>query len=211
MKDETKIDDQRTIGFYQAMLAEHGDTYKALDWGSRESQLKRFEVLADVGIMSGDHILDIGCGLADFNAWLIKHKPGVRYSGIDITPEMVEQARCRFPNIDISNMTLFDLDSDLGIYDYLVASGIFFFRKEQPKRYMKESISHMFELSKKGIAFNTLSSWKKDKINSEFYASPIEVINYCKTLSPFVVLRHDYHPGDFTIYVYKKNKYPRGS
>ena len=38
MTDKRHPDDERTIGLYQTLLAEHGDSYRALDWGSRESQ-----------------------------------------------------------------------------------------------------------------------------------------------------------------------------
>ena len=37
----------------------------------------------------------------------------------------------------------------------------------------------------------------------EFYADPVQTLSWCHTLSPFVVLRHDYHSRDFTVYVYK--------
>jgi ubiquinone/menaquinone biosynthesis C-methylase UbiE len=199
---EIHPDDQRNIELYQSLLAKHGETFRALDWGSRESQVRRFEVLAEVGIKDGDHILDVGCGLADFYAWLLEHKPGVKYSGIDITPAMVDHAQARFPDISVTNATLFDLSLPENSFDYLVASGIFFFRNERPEQYLHETIRKMFFVSKKGIAFNSLSSWARKVNVGEFYASPSQIIDFCRTLSPFVVLRHDYHVADFTVYVY---------
>lgn len=197
------LDDTRNINVYEALLAEHGQTYRALDWGSRESQHKRFEVLTDIGIAAGDRILDVGCGLADLNAWLIEHRPGVEYSGIDLTPGMVKSAQARFPNETISNQTVFDLTSPVESFDYLVASGIFFLRTVNPIQYMESTIEHMFKLAAKGIAFNSLSSWAQNKSSEEFYADPAEVIHFCKRMSPYVVLRHDYHPADFTVYLYR--------
>ena len=196
-------DDQRNIDLYQSLLDKHGETFRALDWGSRESQMKRFEVLAEVGIVEGDSILDVGCGLADFYSWLIEHKPGVEYSGIDITPAMVERVRSRFPSVSVTNATLFDIDLPAGSFDYLIASGIFFFRREKPEQYLHEAITKMYFASKKGIAFNSLSAWAEKLTEGEFYASPSRVIEFCRTLSPFVVLRHDYHVADFTVYVYR--------
>jgi len=202
MSKKIHPDDKRTISLYQKLLEEHGETYRALDWGSRESQQKRFEVLAGIGVNKGDRILDVGCGLADFNAWLIENRPGVEYAGIDLTPGMVERAQTRFPNSKILNKTIFDKDLPVGPFDYLFASGIFFLRKENPKEYMESTIVQMFNSSNRGIAFNSLSAWAGDKDGGEFYAEPAEVINFCKKLSPYVVLRHDYHPADFTIYIY---------
>lgn len=203
MTTEMHPDDQKAIALYQGLLAEHGETYRALDWGSRESQLKRFEVLADIGIAAGDRILDVGCGLADLNTWLLEHRPGVEYSGIDLTPGMVQRALARFPNATISNKTIFDLGSPSKSFDYLVASGIFFLRKINPRQYMESTIKHMFNYAAKGIAFNSLSSWAYCKEEGEFYADPAETMCFCKTISPYVVMRHDYHLSDFTIYLYR--------
>lgn len=197
------LDDKRNINVYEALLAEHGKSYRALDWGSRESQLKRFEVLTDIGITAGDRILDVGCGLADLNAWLLEHRPGVEYSGIDLTPGMVEIAQARFPNVKIFNKTIFDLDSSMETFDYLVASGIFVFRQERPEDYLFSTIKVMFGFCNKGISFNSLSNWADEKSSNEFYADPVSVINFCKKITRKVAFRHDYHPADFTIYMYK--------
>jgi len=196
-------DDQKNIELYQSLLAEHGDSFRSLDWGSRESQIKRFEILADVGITEGDSVLDVGCGLADFNEWLQKNRPGVNYSGVDITPEMITRAKARFPDVDFSNATIFDMGTPDGSFDYLVASGIFVFRKENPDFYLLSTIQKMFSLCKKGIAFNSLSLWASKKTNEEFYADPLKITNLVRTLTSRVVLRHDYHPADFTVYLYK--------
>ena len=203
MTKKTQSDDEQTVALYESLLREHGETFRALDWGSRKSQQKRFDVLAGIGITAGDRVLDVGCGLADLNAWLIEHRPGVEYSGIDLTPGMVERARSRFPNAKILNQTIFDQDLSIGPFDYLIASGIFFLRKENPKEYMQSTVIKMFNSSTRGIAFNSLSTWANHKVDGEFYADPVDVLDFCRKLSPYVVLRHDYHPADFTVYVYR--------
>lgn len=197
------LDDKQNINVYETLLAEHGETYRALNWGSCESQQKRFEVLANIGITAGDHVLDVGCGLADLNAWLIKHRPGVEYSGIDLTPGMVERAQARFPNVKILNKTIFDEELPIGPFDYVLASGIFVFRQESPEDYLFSTIKMMYGLCIKGVSFNSLSFWASKKSPGEFYADPVKVINFCKTVSQKIVLRHDYHPADFSIYMYK--------
>jgi len=203
MKNDMHPDDVKTISHYQSLLNQHGENYRSLDWGSRESQKKRFEILAGIGVGPGDRVLDVGCGFADFNGWLIEHRPGIEYSGIDFTPGMVEKAQARFPNLKILNKTIFDLDLAIAPFDYLFASGIFVFRQENPVDYLFSTVKTMYGFCTKGIAFNCLSLWAKEKSPNEFYADPTNVINFCKTLTRKVVLRHDYHPADFTIYLYR--------
>ena len=198
-----KQDDQKNIKLYQNLLSEHGDSFRSLDWGSQESQIKRFKILADIGISNVDSVLDVGCGLADFNEWLQKHCPGVNYSGIDITPEMISHAKIRYPKLELFNKTIFEIDAPDGSYDYLTASGIFAFRKENPHEYVFATIEKMFNLCRKGIAVNSLSLWASTRATEEFYADPLVIIDFARTLTPRVVLRHDYHPSDFTIYLYR--------
>ena len=196
-------DDKKNIYLYQKLLDEFGEDYRSLDWGSRESQHLRFKILYEVGIQSGDSILDVGCGIADFYLWLQKNKPEINYSGLDLTPGMINYSKKRFPHIEFLLGTINDKILSGKKYDYLIASGIFVYRQNNPMLYMKKTIKKMYDLSKKGIAFNSLSSFSPNKMSNEFYANPTEVFKYCKSLDKNVVLRHDYHDSDFTIYLYK--------
>ncbi len=204
MIEKSESDDKRTVLFYQALIEKHGNSFRALNWGSAESQRKRFEVLSEAGIKSGDSILDVGCGLADLYAWMLEQNLVVNYTGIDITPSMTQAAQNRFPNTVITNSTIFDTELSIDIFDYVVASGIFFLRKEDPMGHMEKVVSAMFKKSVKGIAFNSLSAWASVKTEGEFYADPQKVVEFCKKLSPHIALRHDYHPSDFTVYVFKR-------
>lgn len=198
-------DDEKNIKLYESLVTKYGINYRSLDWGSRESQIERFKILADIGLGDGDHLLDVGCGLGDLHDWLQNNRPGVIYSGIDITAAMTAKASERFPDVAISTNTIFTLDTSCCSYDYIFASGIFVFREIDPEKYLFSTIEKMFEICKKGIAFNCLSSWLPNKDIGEFRADPTRVVEYCKSLSPWVVMRHDYHPSDFTIYLYKKS------
>ena len=46
MIEEPHLDDERTVLFYEALLEKHGNSFRALNWGSAKSQRKRFEVLS---------------------------------------------------------------------------------------------------------------------------------------------------------------------
>src|SRR5919109_3859483 len=90
-------DDERNVRYYTDLIGKYGVDVRALDWGSRESQAVRFSVLAEVGQLHDASVLDVGCGLGDFFGWLKSAGIGVEYTGIDITPKMIEVARQRFP------------------------------------------------------------------------------------------------------------------
>lgn len=197
-------DDSFNNQVYADLLAKHGHSFKSLNWGSFKSQQLRFKILSDIGLQAGDSVLDIGCGLADYYLWLSNNIPGVDYSGIDLSPSMINQAVKRFPELSLRSGTIFDNPFKELKFDYVFASGIFYLRKESPESYLFSTIKAMFDHCNKGVAFNSLSTWSSSQTPGEFYANPSSVIDFCRSLTPYVVLRHDYHPCDFTVYITKR-------
>ena len=116
---------------------------------------------------------------------------------------MIESACKRFPNTNFHIGVVSDFVSDKKTFDYIVSSGIFYLRENNPEDYMKKTVVTMFNYASKGIVFNNLSSWSEDRDTSEFYAEPSKVLNFCHELTSKVILRHDYHTADFTMYLYK--------
>ena len=117
---------------------------------------------------------------------------------------MVDAAQKRFPSIAFECRDLMEkpIVIDHG-YDYVIASGIFYLRKSEPELYMESMVAEMFRICRKAVAFNSLSQWGSHVDNSEFLADPLRIMSYCHQLSPYLTFRHDYHPGDFTIFIYK--------
>ena len=199
-------DDEFNQQHFARRVQEFGaDDHRSLSWGSREGQQLRFKVLAEVGELEGASVLDIGCGLGDLYGWLQQHNNNVDYTGIDITQEMISQALTKFPAARFEVRNLLH-DAGARTYDYILESGIFTFRQNDGIQYFETMIAKMFSLCRRAIAFNALSSWAPEKTADEFYADPLATITFCRTLSPWVTLRHDYHNRDFTIYVYKERQ-----
>ncbi len=199
-------DNQSNVRFYGDLARRYGVDVRAMDWGSRESQGKRFQVLGEVAHLNDRSVLDVGCGQGDLYAWLEKHHKRVRYTGIDITPEMVETALQRFPTARFCVWDLLDDSHRMIPHDYVLSSGIFTHRKTAPFEFLKAMVRRMFGLASRGVAFNCLSAWAAEKEGKEFHADPLRVLAFCRTLSRRVVLRHEYHPRDFTVYVYKASE-----
>jgi SAM-dependent methyltransferase len=196
------VDDRRNVRFFSELVARHGVAPQALNWGSAASQQMRFQVLVEAGLEDGDSVLDVGCGQGDLYGWLLAKGWRGCYRGIDITPRMVDISRERFPEVAIQLGDVFR--DDLAPADRIVASGIFYFRQDTPFEYMQAVLLRMFALCRKSVAVNSLSGWAPQEESHEFHADPLKTLAFCRTLTPWVVLRHDYHPRDFTVYLYKR-------
>ena len=52
--------------FHEDKIEKYGsESAKSLAWFSEEDQLKRFEILAEIGDLNNCSVLDIGCGNGD--------------------------------------------------------------------------------------------------------------------------------------------------
>jgi SAM-dependent methyltransferase len=196
-------DKSAIIEHFEKLFAEHGASFESLGYGRRESQAQRFEVMARIADIRGLSILDVCCGLADFYEFLKTRGIRVDYSGIEIIPAFVRHIKQARPEAKVVAGDFLD-DSFEGEWDYVFAGGIFYREVSDSLDLMRRSIAKMFKMCRKGVAFNSLSSYADEKEPGEFLASPEETFAFCKTLTKFVTLRHDYMPHDFTIYMYKR-------
>jgi SAM-dependent methyltransferase len=202
--DSPGDEEVRAAAHYRRLLATHGDSWRTLDWGSPEGQARRFAVLAEGLQLEGQRILDVGCGLGHFADWLAQQGVACSYTGLDLTPELVLAAAARHPHHTFVHGSL--LDSTVlpdGRFDVVVSSGVFCSYPEGGRAWMQAGISRLWAWSSNAIAFNSLSTWAPNADPGEYHADPLDVLAFCANLSSRVALRHDYHPRDFTVHVYR--------
>lgn len=193
----------RVAAYYDRLVDRYGHDPRSCDYGNTTSQLTKFRVLAEAMDLRGKRVLDVGCGFADFARYLSQLYGDLEYVGIDISPRMIEEARRIHPMLDLRRANVLDGGLE-GDFDFVTANGIFYLLDEPEFQRMQLLIRRMFDLAIKAVAFTSLSTWAPTKEPGEFQADPIETLAFCRTLTPWVVLRHDYLPHDFAIYMYKE-------
>jgi SAM-dependent methyltransferase len=201
-------DIERRVGdYYTGKLREHGPTHRGVDWNSEGSQRLRFEQLLQVVDLDARFsINDWGCGYGALAEHLAGAGARFSYTGYDISDAMAEAARGRLSGVpDCSVTTSVD---ELPIADYTVASGIFnVLAGADAARwtdYVQDIIGRMAAISRRGIAFNMLTSYSDaDKMRAGLhYADPCAMFDWCKrSLSRHVALLHDYGLWEFTMLV----------
>ncbi len=183
----------------------------AQGWIGRRTQYARFRALASVAPnLSGASVLDVGCGLADLYAFLMdeagaggqRSATSIRYMGVDFTPSMLAKARARFPKVPFVQADVTDPNADLPPADYVLASGLFSYMSEAR---MCLVIRRMWTLARRAVAFNALSAYAPENNTPSgqgfFYADPAETFRFCRTLTPWITLKHDYLPNDFCVHL----------
>ena len=198
--------------YYSSKLKEHGETPQGVDWNGIESMRLRAEQLLKV-IDKSTHfsINDLGCGWGYIYDLLSELGLDFYYHGFDISEEMVSRANERINNNNKMNYSFASGDKLTNVADYTIASGIFNvkngFDDEVWIQYIIDILTNMNTLSKKGFAFNCLTSYSdKEHMKPElYYADPLFLFDFCKTnFSRNIALLHDYGLYDFTILVKKE-------
>ena len=195
---------------FKELYKMHGNSPKSVHWTDTKTQEKRFEILLEID-KNIESLIDVGCGLGDMYEYLLKRGFKGRYCGTDFVEEFIESARQKFTSAN-AVFKLNDIkNEDLPVgYDYVFLSGVFNNKMEGNKEFMINTINKMYAACKKGVAFNSMSTYVDYQDEILYYTNPLEIFDYCKrNLTRKVVLRHDYLvkensvPYEYAIYLYK--------
>ncbi|MFN3396511.1 MAG: class I SAM-dependent methyltransferase [Thermodesulfovibrionales bacterium] len=194
------------ISFFNKNLDFFGDKPEAVRW-TYDGQIMHYEAMLDIGDIRGGSILDFGCGKGDFYGFLRNRGIEVNYTGLDINENLISLAKEKYPGIDFR---VFDIERDdlKEEFDFIFLCGVFNLKVCGIEEYIRSTLIKLFKHCKKGLAFNALSAHNPRKDFELFYLLPEDILSFAiKNLSPFVSLRHDRIPYDFTIFVYRDRNY----
>jgi len=187
---------------YAPRVDRERENFDILDWGDREAQFKRFEILSTEVDLANRNLLDIGCGLGDLFTYLktVNHLPK-NYVGSDLVPEMIKLAKeqqpdCQFYCCDI----LADNPSNLK-FEVVFCSGVFNLRSEDNIGFLKYALNSLENLttSESEIVFNFLHNRTEKKYDHCFYYDPKEVEKIFNAFYRQVRIIDNYLPNDFTV------------
>ncbi len=198
---------ERIAEFYDRRVAEFGHDPRACDYGRRESQRRKFEALSAALDYRGRSVLDVGCGFADYAGFLRERHEGVRYAGVDLSPAMIARARALHAGLDLRVANI--LEEPAGeTFDVVSANGIFYLLGAAAPELMPRLVRAMFARCREAVIFNSLSTWASVHEPGEYYADPLATVAWCRELSPWVSLRHDYLPHDFLVVLRRQPSVP---
>jgi SAM-dependent methyltransferase len=191
--------------YYQQKVLEHGPVARGVDWNSPESQELRFRQLLKLTQLGERFsINDFGCGYGALVETLIGAGTPFSYRGFDLSDAMVEEARTLYGARAECSFTT--VQAELEPADFTIASGIFNVRLEvEDERwhdYVVDTIEAMAAVSRKGIAFNMLTSYSDPEYMRPdlYYADPAVYFDHCmRRFDRRAALLHDYGLYEFTI------------
>ncbi|HLD92490.1 MAG TPA: class I SAM-dependent methyltransferase [Patescibacteria group bacterium] len=198
----------KSLNIYKKRFKEFGVCHKSLLWQSKGAAHQRFRQFWAEIDFDNKSVLDIGCGFGEMGNFLTKRYKNVLYKGIDITDEFIVNGNKLYPELNLETADFFTL-TKAERYDIVLASGVLNSNLKNNMEYRKKAIKKMFDLSDKCLAFNMLGTHPQLKNNDNsnvWYADSLEILKYSLTLTSRVIFRANYHPKDFTIFMFKNKK-----
>jgi len=198
---------------YGGRLKTLGPVIRTLGWDTQKNQFKRFESAVSLLDLRGKTIVDIGCGFGDFFDFLKSKKIKVKsYLGIDINQGLLEVANKHCKDGSFKRVNILLNPPKKALADVGFAFGVLNFNlkgKPDNYQYAQDFIKRGFNLCREVFVVDMLSvylakSYKKESF--VFYYSPEKMFKFAQTLTPNVVLKHDYEAipqKEFTLYLKK--------
>ncbi|MEM3143587.1 MAG: class I SAM-dependent methyltransferase [Candidatus Nitrosotenuis sp.] len=186
---------------YTELYYKHGVHPAAIGWPKGRQNI-RFQVMTEIGNMKNSKILDVGCGFGDLLSFFKFKKIRVNYTGVDINPIFVKIAKQRHPKA-IFQVRDIEKERFRDKFDWVFAVGTT--NMAGSHEYITNLLTEMLRIAKKGVAMDFMSTYVDFKRPKSFHASPERVFQIGKKLSKRVVVRHDYLPFEFCIYIYKND------
>ena len=194
---------------YREKFLKYGQTPKGVDWKDKKSADIRYKIMLNVlkSNLKNKSILDIGCGYGGFYNFLKKADSSIKYYGIDIVEEMIDEAQKSCPSGIFYNMDFLNKNFSLK-FDYMVCNGLLTQKlsisEEEMDKFSKKIIKKMFSLSNLGCCLNLMTSECNFYSNNLFYKCPKKTLDFCiSEITKKFKIDHSYGLYEYTIYLYK--------
>ena len=153
-------------------------------------------------------LLDVGCGLGALADHL---PPGVRYTGIDLLPKRIAQAKAMRPDLRFEVADV--LQWRHGPYDWVVCSGALNVAvaggRQAEADWFQECLQAMWALTDKALLFNCLTiegAGLDPDDDPALSRLPRDfVLDTARDLTPRIVIREDVLPGELTIWCHRSS------
>lgn len=215
MNDKANKVASDAIERYNKRYEQLGKDVRTLGWGSVEQQLYRFEQTLSCADFTNKHILDIGCGFADYYTFLLNKNVAINhYTGWDINELLVNEAKGvhkKYENISLETRNVVNEDQK-DISDIGITLGTLNFNLKGDMNnyeYSFQFIKNAFACVNEVLVVDFLSTQYTPEYPVEdfvFYHDPGKMLNFALSLSPNVVLKHNYAPipqKEFMLFIYK--------
>jgi len=201
----TKKEKQDTIIRYNNRLENYGYDPRSLGWGEKDRAALRFEILCSQWNFTNKKVLDFGCGFGDLGNFISIKFNDVTYIGLDINENLVSKGIEINPKIDLRIGDILEGDFSEKV-DFVLSSGVFNHKLNNNIKFIENCFEKFNEIATEGFAVNFLSDKVDFNYEYTYHSNPSFILDLAYKYSKRVVLRNDYMPFEFTIFIFKNEE-----
>jgi SAM-dependent methyltransferase len=188
---------------YLKSLALHGASPKAMQWKDYRSAALRYRAITANITLGNKSIVDIGCGRGDLLPYLYDKSDNFKYLGVDVNNKFIEIAKKRYEGHEFLVANPFE-EGLKQKFDTVVLCGALNANKDGWLENRKHKIQKLYELANEAVVFNMAGGLAPIPNSRRVaYADAKEILEFCSSLTPKIILQTHYHPKDFTITMFK--------
>ncbi len=206
-----KINYKNINNFYSERYKEYGYSPKSLGWDKGKQNI-RFEILTSLYDFQGKSLLDIGCGFGDLALFLDEKHTKYNYTGIDLSENFIKEAKEKhqYPNKYFEVADILDFTPQQN-YDFAIASGTFNLALQEIDNYeyLNLVFAKTIAICNDGFAFDFLSDKVDYQLKEAFHYAPEKVLALAYKYSRNIVLRNDYMPFEFSLFLFKDDSFKK--
>jgi SAM-dependent methyltransferase len=144
--------------------------------------------------------MDVGCGLGDFVRFLDdEYGTDYSYIGVDISETLISEAKKAFLGKNREFYSADFLEMEFPDVDLVFMSGALSYRVADNIECTKSFLQRAFNSANEGVAANFLSTYVDWQEEKNFHYQPEDLFGFCKGLTNWVSLFHDYPLWEFTL------------
>jgi len=200
---------------YRSRWLEYGYDPRTLGW-TKDCRRVRFAAAFE-GLRPDDYasVVDLGCGFGDLLDYLRTRGWQGRYTGVDLTPELLNEAARRHAADDRAAFVCGDFQHlDLPQSDAAIALGVANHRlHEDNLAFTARTIEKMWAISSRVVVCDFLSSAAEpDRRRDDlFYADPRDIYQLVSPYSRRIMIHHAYMPFEFQVKVWHDATFERSA
>ena len=193
---------ERVRGFWEDRARTAQSDAERVD-ARRRAQRMRFEVFVLGHTLAGRSILDIGCGTGDLYGHLRDRGIDCDYLGVDLSDEMVSRASSKYPTgrFEVADVLTWPDDPR---FDHTVAIAVHNRRVDGGRWLLEELTRKQFALCRMAAHLSLLTDRYEGFAETSQPWPCEEVLSLALSITPWVTLRHDYLPNDFSVALYRR-------
>jgi len=194
---------EQAIKYWDSKSSNSSTNLESVEQNSRPQKM-RYEAFLFSNDINGCSVLDVGCGAGDFLYHIEKKDLTIDYLGTDISEKMIERCHGRFSKRQFRHIDIKDMTEE-GVFDYVVSFGIHNIKVDSAWDILKEYTEKQFKLCKKAAHISILTNRFTGRYDDHIQSwTAEEVFKMALDITPYVSIKHDYLPNDFSITLYKE-------